>query len=288
MSAVDIAAIVPFSGHEKDLQLAIQSIFNQSLQVSELIVIDNSINGLSSLFLNQMNDRKTKIYRTKPRIGAGNARNLGAKESRSEYLAFLDADDVWHPKKIEEQFSIMQEHNYDLSTTDYTLVRRHVRYQFPNLKQGKVEKELYLRSHNGVGSTLLIKKDVFESLGGFDPNLLRYEDWDFMIRSKNQKRNFFHVCQSLCVVRREPNENWSNSKLALEIMFSSHDSLSGIKKWQFKSGVFFEKAVHDAREKKYLNTLLKLFISTSCWPTQFGYVLRMILIKIASRFEALR
>lgn len=118
MQMVFFSIITPVFNGESFINDTIQSVTNQSFQNWELIIIDDgSIDN--SLKIAQdwtKKDKRIKVYTHHGNInkGVSASRNLGIENARGEWLAFLDADDVWEKNKLEKQFEIIEKHDKNL------------------------------------------------------------------------------------------------------------------------------------------------------------------------------
>ena len=92
----------------------------------DVIIVDDSNDNTPNIIKKYVSD-KLKLIIPKVRKGRSEARNIGIKASRGKYIAFLDSDDLWHPKKISIQIDIMIQKNYLFTHTSY--------YQFHKNKQ---------------------------------------------------------------------------------------------------------------------------------------------------------
>ena len=117
MKNADVSVIIPFYNNSSTIYRAIVSVYNQTLLPKEIIVIDDcsfkaEINKLKKI-LKKFNKKKIKIHKLfiKKNSGPATARNVGWNNASSKYLAFLDADDSWHIKKIEIQYKFMESKN---------------------------------------------------------------------------------------------------------------------------------------------------------------------------------
>ena len=100
-----ITVIMPYYKKIDYLRHAINSVLNQTYQNYELLIIYDDIDqrDLDKL-RNIINDnKKIKIIKNYKNLGAGYSRNIGIKNSNGTIISFIDADDEWHPKKIENQ-----------------------------------------------------------------------------------------------------------------------------------------------------------------------------------------
>ena len=124
-SRAPISVIIPCYQAEKTLIRAVKSILEQSLQVSEIIIIDdgctdNTLRIARQLALNYKG--LISIVHFDLNKGVSEARNAGWNRASYPYIAFLDADDVWHPRKIEIQYNFfISNPNYDLVGHDHQI-----------------------------------------------------------------------------------------------------------------------------------------------------------------------
>ena len=93
---------------EKYLKEAIDSVFAQTFKDWKIIFVDNCSTDKSAEIIKQYPSDKIEYLRTKKTIPLGEARNFGLQFCDSEYLAFLDTDDIWLPNKLQQQFEIFQ------------------------------------------------------------------------------------------------------------------------------------------------------------------------------------
>lgn len=88
-----------------------------------ILVDDCSTDGSETLIrAYQKNDHRIKYFRLSQNGGAGIARNKAIELAEGDYIAFLDSDDLWHPKKLEKQLRFIQKNKYHFTFTDYNMV----------------------------------------------------------------------------------------------------------------------------------------------------------------------
>lgn len=170
-----ISVVVPTCDRPSLLKETLDSIFEQSVQPYEVIVVDNG-----KLFINP-NDYCSKINYLKglPKFGVSQARNFGALKATGDYIAFLDDDDKWgedYIKIITEDImtsnpDILLTSLYDMSTKNIVASKS---IDIKNLKDFK--NQLLLRNPGAVGSNTIIKKDLFYTSSGYDPYLTTNQD----------------------------------------------------------------------------------------------------------------
>ena len=103
-----ISVIVPFYKKKKFIEKTINSILNQTYNKLEILIIYDDTKKEDLKFLTKLfgENEKIKIINNNKNLGAGLSRNKGIDQSRGEYIAFLDADDVWHKNKVQTQISL--------------------------------------------------------------------------------------------------------------------------------------------------------------------------------------
>ena len=95
-----LSIILPYFKKKKYIKQTLESIINQSFKNHELIIIYDQTDKSDISYIKRIikNKIKYKIIINKKNLGVGQSRNIGIKNSKSKYIAFCDADDVWHKK----------------------------------------------------------------------------------------------------------------------------------------------------------------------------------------------
>ena len=116
-----VSVIIPYYKKIHHINETLNSVLNQTFQNFEIILIYDDINDDDLKIINSKfkENPKIKIIKNLKNLGAGLSRNIGIKNSSSEFIAFLDADDFWHHKKLEKQIKFMRENNYDFTFCNY-------------------------------------------------------------------------------------------------------------------------------------------------------------------------
>jgi glycosyltransferase involved in cell wall biosynthesis len=191
--SASVSVIIPAYNSGKTILRALHSVFNQSLTPREVIVVDDgSSDNTAALVRENYPDAKLILQKN---AGAAAARNTGAKASSGEFIAFLDSDDFWHKQKLEFQASIFKDH-IDIgmcSTTCMFFTESSLLKNRNNLDE-PIADVLYDRipfarvfRHPYLGTpSVMLRKAMFEQIGGFNENLETAEDVDLWIRSAYQ------------------------------------------------------------------------------------------------------
>jgi glycosyltransferase involved in cell wall biosynthesis len=162
---------------------AVDSVLRQTRCSFEVVVVDDgstdeTVTALSGL------DRRLRVV-AQPNRGVAAARNAGAKQAQGKHLAFLDSDDFWLPRKLELQTAFMQRNpGVAICQTEEIWVRRGVRVN-PKLKHRKPSGDIFRRSLDLCvvsPSAVMMTKEFFDRVGGFDESFPVCEDYDLWLR----------------------------------------------------------------------------------------------------------
>ncbi len=162
---------------------AIESVLAQSYRLFEVIVIDDGSNDGTVERLAQYGASIRLVSRL--RSGVAAARNCGVALARGRYVAFLDSDDLWLPKKLEIQTAFMEQHpEIQICQTEEIWVRHGIRVN-PKTKHTKPSGDIFRRSLDLClvsPSAVMLRKDLFHHVGGFDESFPVCEDYDLWLR----------------------------------------------------------------------------------------------------------
>ena len=180
----DISVVIPTYNRCKLLKRALCSVFNQTIQTREIIVVDNGSTDNTHTMISSLFPKTTYIY--EKRKGVSIARNLGIKNCHSTWIAFLDSDDAWEPQKLEKQLFFTNNFNnkYRLIHTNEIWYKNN-KFQNQLKKHEKSGGDIFQKSLEICcisPSSTFIKKEVFDDYGFFDESLEVCEDYDMWIR----------------------------------------------------------------------------------------------------------
>ncbi|MDD2358081.1 MAG: glycosyltransferase family A protein [Thiovulaceae bacterium] len=177
-----ISVVIPTYNRYEVLKRALASVFAQTYQPSEVIVIDDGSSDETSKIIQ---DFPSIIYRYQNNAGVSSARNLGISLCSYEWIAFLDSDDAWHEEKLALHVSL---HKADkelfFSYTDEQWIRDGKEMKVPKKFQ-KFSGDIFSQclSHCIIApSSAFIHKKLFEDIGVFDESLEVCEDYDLWLR----------------------------------------------------------------------------------------------------------
>ena len=174
-----ISVIVPTHNRPSMLRRALASLVTQSYSDLEILVIDDASTVDMSTVVRGMNDSRVRYIRHERNRGAAAARNTGIDAARGVYVAFLDDDDEWEPKKAEIQVKALEKYDAVLTMSDIA-DGRGLRHSL-NRAVWTIDDFRIGMPPVGGTSALMARTDLIKELR-FDERLPRCQDWDLLIR----------------------------------------------------------------------------------------------------------
>jgi len=179
-----VSVIVPTHDRLPMLHDAIDSVLAQTYRDFEIIVVDDGSDDGTAEKIAARYGSAVRVV-AQARRGVAAARNLGVQYSRGAYLAFLDSDDMWRPRKLEIQMGFMQtEARSRICQTEEIWIRNGVRVN-PKKKHRKPSGDVFRPSLELClvsPSAALMTRELFERTGGFDESFPVCEDYDLWLR----------------------------------------------------------------------------------------------------------
>ena len=161
-----VSIIIPYYKKKKFFKKTFISAVNQSYKNIEIIIIydDNSKSELKFIKKIVQNKKNTKVLVNSKNIGAGLSRNRGIKKSKGEYLAFLDADDLWKKNKLQKQIRFMNTNKIDASFTGYQIMDEKNNIFGSRISKKKISYNNLIYSCDIGLSTVVIRKQKLINL----------------------------------------------------------------------------------------------------------------------------
>ena len=183
----EVSVIIPTYNRRAMVREAIDSVLAQTVAGFELIVVDDGSSDGTGDDLARLGAERTEsvhIERTANR-GPAAARNRGVAMARAPLVAFLDSDDLWAPEKIARHLEFMRENpGCAISQTEEIWIRNGRRVN-PGMRHRKRGGDFFvdsLRTCLISPSAVLMRKALFDSIGGFDEDMRAAEDYDLWLR----------------------------------------------------------------------------------------------------------
>ncbi len=180
MSAL-VSIIMPTYNSASFIGETIRSVLHQTYSHWELLVVDDASSDDTIQVINSYSDERIKVFSLRENGGAAIARNKGITEAAGDYIAFLDADDLWEPHKLTTQLAVMKAKNALVCFSSYELMDEN------SQPLGKVVKALAVLTYakllrsNYVGN--LTGMYDTRSLGKvYAPLLRKRQDWGLWLQ----------------------------------------------------------------------------------------------------------
>ncbi|MDQ3089309.1 MAG: glycosyltransferase, partial [Acidobacteriota bacterium] len=181
-----VSVIIPTYNYAHFIGEAIESILAQTFPLSEIIVVDDGSTDNTEQIVAKYGNKVRYIKQENSGVCA--ARNFGVKNSSGDFIAFFDADDICFPAKIEKQMAKFAEDAkiglVHCGMREFDLQGNTIRYHLEGRKEGWIADEILLLMPviTASGSSIMVSREAFNAVGGFDTNLTVGEDWDFCYR----------------------------------------------------------------------------------------------------------
>ena len=215
-----ISIILPNYNSYQFISETLKSVINQSYKNWELILIDdNSNKNTREILNNYIKEKNIKIIFLKKNMGTAFCRNYALRLSSSEYVAFIDSDDIWQIDKLEKQVALFKKNEsiglvYSNCYLFYENSKKKKIFKNKTLKTGHVTDYLF-KGHNIGILTILISRKAYKSVSGFNDEYSIIGDFDLIVRL-SLKWEFDCVQEPLAYYRIH-NKNFSSLNSSLEI-----------------------------------------------------------------------
>ena len=226
-----ISVVIPAYNAMHYLPETLNNLLKQTYDDFEVIIVNDGSSDNIEQWFSQLQDQRIKLI-SQQNQGAGIARNTGIVNSQGEYIAFLDADDIWESTKLEKQIRILEDNS------EVGLVYTWVEYVNDNgestgrvlkhIAEGNVWEKLIESNLIECGSVAMVRRSCFDDVGIFDLNVGSFvEDWELWLRIAS--RFPFKVVKEVLVYYRQhsnsASKNWQamekGYKIVIEKAFSS-------------------------------------------------------------------
>jgi glycosyltransferase involved in cell wall biosynthesis len=180
-----VAVVIPTFNRATTILETLQSVLKQSVHVNEIIVVDDFSSDDTVRIVESLCSSIVRVIRNQSNVGAANSRNRGAFAASSDWIAFLDSDDIWtHDKLLEDLKALRARPDAIAIVSNHIAVTDGSGIQAPTRKERFTDPLSALRIENYLGtcSAMTVRRDKLLEIGGFTPFLKSCQDWDVWIR----------------------------------------------------------------------------------------------------------
>ncbi|MBG9909773.1 glycosyltransferase family 2 protein [Bacillus paranthracis] len=221
-----VSVIIPSYNPGELIEFAVKSVENQTYANKEIIIIDD---GSTDGTLDWLESNKSRFkYVTQKNSGASSARNNGVNIAAGDFIAFLDADDIWFPDKLEKQMGVFKEEKdisfvfsngliiHDDIEVDSISLEKHAKvFDLYTLPPRIIDFDWNFRIHSVPTSSLLVRKVNFMKVGGF-PSLVQGEDFALIQLLLTYNKGYAFKEPLMCYRRHQNNTSSSIQKASMK------------------------------------------------------------------------
>lgn len=201
-----VSVVVPAYNAERTLVATLESVLAQTLQDLEVIVVDDGSTDRTGALGAEILDPRVQVI-TKPNSGASAARNAGVAAAKGTYVAFLDADDLWLPEKLQKQIAFLEANpSVRAVQTGVYMVDDKLEIQSarPCSPWGDALFDvLMFKNLPAFPSSVVFERLGLEEIGGWDESLVILEDWNLAIEAARYC-NLESIAEPLVLYRVHP------------------------------------------------------------------------------------
>ncbi|AWW32530.1 glycosyltransferase family 2 protein [Echinicola strongylocentroti] len=171
--------VIPLYNKEENISKTLASVQEQSYTDYEIVIVNDGSTDNSVKKVEEVNDHRIKLYHKK-NGGVSDARNFGIEKAKNPYIVFLDADDLWKPNYLEEMALIIQEYpEAGMYNCAHSVIYKGKAYDMDHdIKRGIIENYFKTCLTHVIAwtSATIVRKDVFDKVGGFPVGMISGED----------------------------------------------------------------------------------------------------------------
>lgn len=290
-----VSVIVPVYNGAQTIKRALDSVLAQAFSSLEIIVVDDASSDRTVELVAQYQDDRLTTIQSAENCGAGAARNKGIAAARGRWVAFLDADDAWKPNKLARQVELLDRSSKPVAAcaTGYNIEKNGRRLAVAlNLTPQQFRNDILFGCTISPGSTLMVEREVFETIGGFDEAFKRLEDWDWLLRfSERYDMEFLpEALADIYLTWNKPSKGHDTTDRVLDgirRMRRKHSSRLGSlrKRLQFNSSLLTEHAAVLHRTGRPFGAMAYVISALALYPARNKGFFRSLWRAVGERIE---
>ena len=229
-----------------DLKNCFKSIFSQTFKPNEIIMIHSGDAEFKKIHLDNLS-YKIRVINCPKTTNISEARNIGAKYCKNNYLAFIDDDDLWGKDYLKKSYEFIKENkSKTILSTVYVTNHENKKVLFRSPRSSKIQ-DYFNINIGAMGSNLIIEKSEFELVNGFDKNLTVSEDKGIIMDLILKKRK----------IHFQENYVWYNLKTPNSITKQPQKMVDGLSAFlekyknfmSYKNRIFIHKKIYSYKKR---------------------------------------
>jgi glycosyltransferase involved in cell wall biosynthesis len=271
-----VSVVIPAFSRADTIERAIRSVTAQTFHDYEIIVVDDGSTDRTVEVVKALQVNGLKLIEHGANKGAAAARNTGVAIAHGRWIAFLDSDDFWAPDKLANQIAVLEMAGpaARACVTGFRMINCTVpRVVYLEFTSTDFRKEILFGCSVSPGSTLLVERAVFQSVGSFDENMMRLEDWDWLLRF-TRSFDLVAIREPLATIdgrllsKSDTPDFDRNTLAALEVIRHRHMQRVGslADRQRLRSSLFIERAAIASRRGRKLRAMTLVAIALIMYP----------------------
>jgi hypothetical protein len=270
-SDIRISVVIPAYNAERFLPRCLKSVFAQTLKPEEVIVVDDGSTDNTAAVAAELGARVL----SQTNSGVAATRNLGIQNASGDWIALLDADDLWTPKKLERQVALIRTETVLVYTGVRIFDDQDIRSEQLAVDPAAARK--MLRYCNPITlSSVILRREAFVKIGGFRNSLDACEDWGLWFRLlllgqfeavPDPLTDYYVYTGSLST---NPEKMLQAAKTIIDATLTA--DLRGFQRWAWKRRILAVQLLSAgliARDNRLKGELRYMFQSLCAWPSPF-------------------
>lgn len=192
-----VSIVLPTHNGARHIRQSIDSCLGQTYKNIELIIVnDGSTDNTNDIVLSY-DDKRIRYYEHKRNMGLPHAINTGFANANGDYFTWASDDNFYNNNAIEKMYAFLQEKNCSFVYCDYFKFNDNNESETTRIKLPEIPE---LGKGNQIGACFLYSREIWKTIGYYDPETIMAEDWDYWIRV-SKKFPMHHLAEPLCFYR---------------------------------------------------------------------------------------
>lgn len=250
-STPSYSVIVPVYNGEHTIEQTLRSALAQTLPPLEILVLEDGSNDTTPSILQRLQKEfpSIQLHPNPENLGVARTRNRGLAMAKGTYIAFLDADDVWEPSKMEQQLVLMEKNDCDFSYTGYYFLDSQGRPTGASYSVPKTLTFSHMLKENVVGCATVVLRTTLATKYRFSPDYA-HEDYVLWMELLRDGHSACGIDKPLMGYRLSPDSRSGNKRKAAKGRWDIYRKALGLSVWQ-ASRAFVSYAWRGLKKHKF-------------------------------------